>query len=373
MKKVLFLYKFLPQYRVDFFQKLKVSLREHDVDLQLIYGKLNSNDKLKKDDAIIDWAICIQNLTCVLGKTELIFQPVIKHLKNKDLVIVQPENKLLITFYLILARPFSKYKLGFWSHGKNMQKNVNSWENRIKMSYLSKCDWWFAYTHGVSKFLQEQKYPEKKITTVQNAIDTLTLQEEYAKISTAQADLLKFNLGITGSNTAIFCGGMYSEKRIDFILRSCLRIKESVPDFTMIFIGGGVESVKVQDAAIKHNWIHYLGPKFGKDRVPYFRISSIQLMPGAVGLGILDSFALQTPIVTTYGSFHGPEIDYLETGKNGVITNNNIEDYTRSIITILREDSYLELIKGCVNSATKYTMGNMVKNFTNGILECLVR
>ena len=61
-------------------------------------------------------------------------------------------------------------------------------------------------------------------------------------------------------------------------------------------------------------------------------MAAMQFMPGAVGLGILDSFALQTPMVTTTQNFHGPEIEYLENGKNGIITEDNIETYTNAII-----------------------------------------
>ena len=95
------------------------------------------------------------------------------------------------------------------------------------------------------------------------------------------------------------------------------------------------------------------------------------MMPGVVGLGILDSFALETPLITTLNPFHGPEIEYLENGINGIISNDNINDYSNSIIEVLKTEKYLELKEACKLSAEKYNVETMVKNFKNGILSVL--
>src|SRR4030042_788776 len=101
MKKVLILYKYLPQYRVDFFQQLRKTLSEHDIELQLIYGKSSKKDALKKDEADIEWAKFIPNKSLNIGNLQFIWQPCLRFLKDFDLVIVQPESKLILNYYLI--------------------------------------------------------------------------------------------------------------------------------------------------------------------------------------------------------------------------------------------------------------------------------
>jgi glycosyltransferase involved in cell wall biosynthesis len=164
---------------------------------------------------------------------------------------------------------------------------------------------------------------------------------------------------------------MYPNKRLDFIIEVCYRVRNEIPDFQMIFIGSGIDSYKVKEASDTNEWIRYVGPIFGIDRIKYFKISSIQLMPDFVGLSILDSFAMETPIVTTNTPIHGPEIEYLENGINSIITNGNLDDYSNSVIEVLKTEYYLELIKGCKLSAEKYTIEKMVENFKNGILSVL--
>ena len=171
--------------------------------------------------------------------------------------------------------------------------------------------------------------------------------------------------------TALFCGAMYPEKQLDFILETCYRVKQEIPDFHMIFIGSGIEADKVEKASQQNNWIHYLGSKFGKERVLYFKVSQIQLMPYSVGLGVVDSFALETPIITTSNPFHGPEIDYLVNGINGIMTADNLEVYAAKVVETLQQKSYLSLIEGCRASSANITLESMVNNFKEGILSCL--
>jgi L-malate glycosyltransferase len=371
MRKVLIVYKFLPEYRVDFYQHLKKKLLENDIELHLIYGKYGKIDALRGNEVQIEWAHYIPNRRLSLGRSETIWQPCLKHLKGKDLVIVQQENRLLLNYYLMLARHFSKFRLGIWGHVINMQNDPQSRGNRFRLFFIGKCDWWFGYTRSAKDFLVRNNFPENRITVVQNAIDTHALKKCYAEITNAEADELKKQLGITGNNVGIYCGAMYPDKDIDFILETCHLVRKEIPDFHMLFVGTGIEAAKVKKATECADWIHYIGPKYGRDRVIYFRISAIQIMPRLVGLCILDSFAMETPLITTEHPFHGPEIDYLENGINGIMTKDDIIEYSKVIVELFVTRKFMELIEKGKLASEKYTVENMAENFKNGILSCL--
>lgn len=369
--KILFTYRFLPQYKVDFFQQLRKKLAESSIDLQLVYGKRKTIESLRNDEVDIEWAKYVQNKSLRLGKIEFIWQPILKYLKGIDLLIIQPESKLILTYYAAFAKAFLKYKVAFWGHGRNMHSNINSFQNKFQRLFIKKCDHWFTYTSGGKKYLLENKFPENRITVTNNAIDTISLKNYYCDINEYELTRLKRELRFNSSRIGIYCGGMYPNKRLNFIIEVCHRVKKEIPDFEMIFIGSGIDSKIVKKASNNYEWIYYVGPKFGIDRVKYFKISSIQIMPYLVGLSILDSFALETPIITTNNPFHGPEIEYLEHGINGIITNDNIFEYSRTIIEVLKTKKYHNLIEGCKLSAEKYTVENMVESFKNGILSVI--
>ena len=372
MKKVLILYKFLPQYRVEFFEKLRVALLEEGVELNLIYGKLKNQDAKKNDERELPWASYRENKLIKLGSTELLWQPSLDKAKAADLVIVEQANKLLVNYVLILLSKLSPLKFAFWGHGMDMQNNPKSLKNRFKYFFLTHSDYWFAYTQGVKKLLIGKGVSTEKITVVDNAIDTLTLKSQYDAYSQTELSRLKNDLTIESENIALYCGGIYSNKRIDFLLEAAQLIRAAVPDFNLLFVGAGADQYKVEEAAKQHDWVHYIGPKFGRERVPYFKMSKLFLMPGLVGLAILDSFATQTPMVTTQYPFHSPEIEYLKNNENGLMTQDDIASYVKEVIELLTNENALDRLKaGCLESSTLYSTENMVQNFKNGVLKCL--
>jgi L-malate glycosyltransferase len=369
-KKVLIIQQIMPEYRVAFFALLKAELEKCGIALDLIYGAGNTVSDFKNDSAL-PWATRISSKSLSIGKLKLKWQPATKFLADKDLIIVEKANKLILNYYIIIARKFWKNRLGFWGHGRNLQANAQSPRNRINRLVLKKCDWWWAYTKGVKDFLIQNQYPPSRITVVQNSIDTHSLRMQLAEVDESEIVTLKKQFGITSNHTAIYCGRMYTEKRLSFILETCYLVKAKIPEFHMIFIGSGPDSKLAEIASASNNWIHFLGAISGRERVKYFKLASIQLIPGSVGLGILDSFALETPIITTIHSQHGPEIEYLENGINGIITRNTLEDYSKTVTDILNEYKYLELVEGCIRSSKEYSIEKMVENFKKGVVSCL--
>lgn len=77
-------------------------------------------------------------------------------------------------------------------------------------------------------------------------------------------------------------------------------------------------------------------------------------------------------MVTTTYPFHSPEIEYLENGKNGIITENDVTAYSNAIIDLMVSSSkYKDMVEYCKVCAQRYTLDVMVNNFKNGILHSL--
>ena len=130
--------------------------------------------------------------------------------------------------------------------------------------------------------------------------------------------------------------------------------------------------VRVQQAALQAPWIHCLGPKFGEEKALLLKMSDCFLLPGRVGLAILDAFAAGLPLITTNVPFHGPEVEYLEDGINGRMTENNVESYADSIVEILSDSDLNERLRhGASKSAKRYSIEVMVANCRHGILKCI--
>ena len=91
-----------------------------------------------------------------------------------------------------------------------------------------------------------------------------------------------------------------------------------------------------------------------------------------VGLGILDSFALGIPMVTTDCKIHSPEIAYLDSGRNGLMVADSEEAFIEGVERLLKNDELREkMVSACEVDTHRYSLDKMVENFTDGILSAL--
>jgi glycosyltransferase involved in cell wall biosynthesis len=372
-KKVAIVWRYLPEYRVPFYRGLKEFLAQRDVELQLIYGPGNG-DGLAEDEArtALPWAECVKHWSAAIGGIEACWQPYLSYLRDADLVIVEQANRLLLNYWLIAKRAFSRQKIAFWGHGRDLQTYPGTIRNAWKNLFVKHVDWWFAYSTEVREAIIKSGFVAERITNVQNTIDTSALLSVKAAISAQQLASLRKELGLGGGPVGIYCGRIYKEKRIEFLVEACFGIRKRIPSFELIIAGRGPDQDKIIAAAREAKWIHYVGPKFGATRVPYFLLSDISLVPGAVGLAIIDCFALEVPLMTTKFPYHGPEIGYLTNRENGLMTEDNLESYVAGVTGTLVDQQAVERLKsGCRAAASIYTMQVMIENFGGGVLSCL--
>ena len=170
----------------------------------------------------------------------------------------------------------------------------------------------------------------------------------------------------------LYCGGMYREKLLPQLISEAVSLNKEIPSLRLILIGSGAHGYLADEASQKHRWIHYPGPLFGRDKVFQYLLADYVWCPGSVGLGVLDSIALEVPMITTEYPGHGPEIAYLRNGKNGIMLKGEKEEWLPQLKQVL-EDSKLRqtLVKGCKRDATQFTLKRMVNNFAGGLLLAL--
>jgi glycosyltransferase involved in cell wall biosynthesis len=233
-------------------------------------------------------------------------------------------------------------------------------------------DWWFAYTDMSRQALARVGFPAGRVTVVNNAVDTANLRRLHSQVSVDDVARLRREHGLVGRHVGVFVGSLYAEKRIGFLLAAVREVRERVADFELLVVGAGPDQAMVQAFAREHPWCHYLGPRSGREKVTILAAAQVMLNPGLVGLGILDSFVCALPMVTTDCGLHSPEITYLESGVNGLMTPDDVTAYADAIVRLLSDGALAERMRtGCARSAPKYTVENMAERFLGGIEACL--
>ncbi|MEM1018884.1 MAG: glycosyltransferase family 4 protein [Sphingomonadales bacterium] len=358
----------LTHYRVPLFELLRRELAPFDIDLQLHVGNGTQAEQLKRDSGVLDWAKKIP--TRYFLKDRLCWQPVLKLARRSDLLIVTQENALLAN-HILLWQP-RLFKLAFWGHGANLQASAGfSFSERYKKWTTRQVDWWFAYTDLSVDLVCNAGFPEDRITCLNNAIDTSSLQDAIDNVTSAEVEALSADLNMTGGPVGMFLGSLYKHKRLDFLIKAATLIKRQIPDFHLVIVGDGPEKDHLRSLTKDHLWVHVVGPKHGKEKAAYLAIPDLILNPGLVGLNVLDSFAAGVPMVTTQCGIHSPEISYLS-DENGIITDNDVQSYSQACIDLMANRSERKRLSiGCKHSARQYSLESMSKNFAQGILSVL--
>lgn len=365
----------LPRYRIPFYDKVRSRLAEEGIAFDLVYGQPSGADTAKRDTGTIPWAKSINNRVLRVGRKELSWQPCLRYLRGADLVIVEQASRLLLNYVLLAGQRLGGPKVAFEGHGRNLKDHaVSRVGETVKRVVSRRPHWWFAYNDLSARIVRDLGFPTDRITAVQNTIDATALREQRARVTGAQLDDLRRQLHLTGTNVGVFTGGLYAEKRLEFLIAAAHEIRARIPDFELIIIGAGPEETVIAGAARREAWIHWVGPVFDEEKVPYFALARVALMPGLVGLAVVDSFALEVPMVAVDLPFHSPEIDYLVDGHNGIMLARGTtpSEYAESVAELLSDDALMEKLRaGCRASAETYTIEEMVDRFVGGIRQAI--
>ncbi len=369
MVKVCIVQRRLTHYRVPLFVALRELLAERGIQLELVVGQGTPAEEAKQDAGELPWARSIP--THYLAGGRLCWQPVQHHLAGADLVIVTQENKLIQNHLLMLAP--RRFKLAFWGHGANLQSdNPNGLKERFKRWTTNRVDWWFAYTQISAGLVEAAGFPDSRITVLNNAVDTAEMQRQRQSVTQEETHVLRESLGFGTGPVGVFVGSLYADKRLDFLFAAAEAIRREVPDFHLLIVGEGQERDKVEAWCVAHPWARWVGARFGREKVAYVSLAQVMLSPGALGLGVMDAFVCETPMITTDCGNHGPEIAYLENGINGVMTADDPNAYVEASVHLLSDTQALEALRlGCVTSAKEYTVENMARRFADGIADAI--
>lgn len=374
MSKVVILQYRLLHYRLGLFEQLRERCLARGIELHLVHGQPTRRELEKKDTGSLAWADVVENRYWEVGAADLLWQPFPAHLRDADLVVVMQESRLLSNYPLLLSRLWSKRKIAFWGHGANLQSDApNGLRERWKRLLLTKVDWWFAYTQMTADMVAKSGYPVNQITCLNNAIDTDAFRRELSAVSDIDLASARQALGISsGAPVGIFCGSLYPDKRLGFLVDAVDRIRRESPGFHCIVLGDGPSMPFMRDAAVSRPWLHLLGVTKGTKKALYFRLADFMLNPGLVGLHIVDAFCAGLVMMTTSNARHSPEIAYLRHGVNGFMCDGGVEEYAQSVLAIIRNPEKKNQIKAtALVDSERYTLNNMVDQFVDGIVDCL--
>jgi L-malate glycosyltransferase len=362
------------RYRRGFFDRLRDELARDGTRLALFHSNLTPEDDPRPDALEIPWAVHLPRRNVALGSRGLLWQPYHRALRSADLVVVEQAADLPLNYRLLVRQRLGGPRVAMYGHGRNFGEDPSRLGEAVKRRISREAHWWFAYTERSAAVVADLGYPPERVTVVNNAIDTdeLTADLRWARAGAARA--LRDELAIGDGPVGLFLGTLRGDKRLDLLLAAGERIVAERPDFHLLVVGGGAAQGELEARSPALPWLHVLGPRFGRDRATALAVADVTLIPGAVGLGVIDSIVAGAPLITSADSPHGPEIAYLNDGDNGrlVTGGGDPSRYAAAVLEVLGDQALLwHLVAGCERDAGRYTIDAMVARFADGIRRAL--
>lgn len=364
----------LHNYRVMFYEHLRSILADAGVRLRVVHGQGSAQDRAKGDLTRLSWSETLPVHTLKLGSRELLWQNGVRVARTSDLVVCEQASRLLLNYVLVATHPIWRHRIALWGHGKSLRSDVVAMGELVKRWLTKRAHWFFAYNQTSVDYVADLGFPTARITSLLNATDTKELREATATYDEAAIAAARAELGIRGDHVGVFIGGIYDLKRPQFLIAAAEEIRSLVDDFELLVIGKGPDELVVKDAAARYDWCHYIGPVFGVDRVRYGAVSDLFLLPGAIGLNIVDAFAMGLAVASVDLPYHGPEVEYLVDGVNGVMLERAATpaQYAAVVARILRDDDERARLRaGAEDAAKELTIEGMAQRFADGALQAL--
>jgi len=346
LQKIILFDQDLQPYRYLIYKRFKNEFKRYGFSLLVYFDKQNNN-KYFEEDYITGIDYSFKN-----------FKKVIR--KNKCSLIVQfvwLRYKFLLPF-MIWAR-FRRVKIILWSHGINLQKKNQPLFNLFYYLRQNLADALILYSPEQVKYIKTSK---NKIFIANN---TLNL-DELPVINKSQNEL-KNQYGYRNKKVLLFVGRLDVNNRS---IEDFLGLSDVLDDgYVIIIIGPGMESNAAKNITSQNSRIKYLGPFYDNQKVSeYYKMSDIFVMPGAIGLSIVQAFYYETPVLVQDVP-HGPEAFYLVEGENGYYYHKgDINDMKQKLRQMLKPAHYEELVNNCRRTvSTSAAFGNMLKGFEQAI------
>jgi glycosyltransferase involved in cell wall biosynthesis len=367
MSRVVILQEYVPQYRVPFFELLRDKGLECGIDIRVASGDAGSSLANRNDASSLSFGIPIQQVERQIAGRRVVVRRISHAIAGADLVILEQARRNVDAYRLLPSRRRNGPLVALWGHGKDFTRPTTLLDRRLSRWLTSKADWFFAYTAAGMNYVVADGFSSYKTTVVQNSIDSSALQESIERVTQFELERFAATHDLRGK-TALFIGALDESKRLGFLRDAAIDAHRQEPNFRLLLAGDGGMRPQVEEWAGAFSWMEYLGPLTGHEKAVALASSDVLSMPGRVGLVAVDSFAAGIPIVTTDWPWHAPEFEYLENGRNAIVTLDDSASYTEDLLRGLRDPDVLKVLRKAARSdCHKYSVETMSNNFIEGI------
>lgn len=360
MLKILWIAPNFNHYKARFLNHLA-----QDLDLTILSGsgRQGMGDVMIEDN----WSFKHDKISVSkkeFGKSKKVKNYLKLHFKEYDWILIPAEKKNLPLFLyaMKLRKKNASVRLFSYNHAQLKSKNslFGFFDYKLTKFFNNNLDRVVFYTEDACKqAIQQKLIKSSKAFWANNTVDNTEIEKYYT-----------YQLPPEEQLTILFIGRLIPSKRIADVINYYEVLKKRFGNLKLEIIGDGPENSIVKKKQNEDSNITWHGTLVDEDKIaPIMSRASLVFVPGLSGLSINHAFAYGRPYVTLEAPKHGPEISYLEHGKNGYILKDNLEESTTMMVDLLK---HYELLNSfCQHAREKgkqLSVQNWVKQITSSLL-----
>jgi glycosyltransferase involved in cell wall biosynthesis len=380
---------FIPHYRVRFYELLnKVEGTEYVV----FHGAPASGSGWIAAKGPFNFPNrWVENREVHLGGWLGVYQPVVGEILagGYDAVVLGHEVKFVSNILLALLCKARGIPVLYWGFGYHVKlgfgftlesKGWASWlAAQIKNGLTRLADGYLAYTKGGAERLGAIGLPPERTFVLQNTIDISGQCRIYDTLKDTDPQRLRQTLGFQPDSVVlVYIGRLLEAKQVNVLIEAVARINHQ-PDSKVaveaVIIGSGPTEKALKQQAGDDTAIRFLG-QINDDAVTarYLKVAAAVVIPGFVGLTVNHAFAQGRPIITRQHAMHGPEVEYISDGYNGLIVGGDIDTFVSTLARFVASpDWQVQLGDGALRSREGLRLESMVQQFAEAVKTTLAR
>jgi len=362
MKKVITLQRFLPHYRIEFYDRLSNKLKEEGVQLIALHSSKDAPEKeflqyikptfVKRINLLGADMVVKMSLPFILKK----FRP--------SLIVSEDISNLPNGLLMMLYSFFSGCRYGIAGLGKRTSNNNNIIKKMFSFfikAYRERADFFIAYSeYGAEYYRKYNKPAYPYFNSIIDPAEPLSDDE----LRTKYSDIKELRL--------LFVGRLEPFKRLDRLIKAA-----SLCDFKIVIDIIGDGSMMEEWEKIEHgenvvvNWHGRINR--AEEKKKFYKICHAGVMPGSGGLVIQELQANSVPVIAAYSD--GTEIDLIKKVNPDLfieeITVENLKDKIGYFYRMSVDDKIFAVQKSYDITVKKYNLNNMVSIYADAVLKNL--
>ena len=348
-KKIIFIQRVTADYRLPFFDILFEYFSKNDVEFLVYYSEPILGEKKQISSHLSRPYLKVLEIKYFrLKKHYFYYQSIPLNKLSKDTLIVHNEaSRSLSLYHVLLIKLLRNYKLTLYGNNRG--------HGFLLKSIISFSDGYLAYTKtaliNIKKkinicILNNSHISKSEVLKKRNSVKKLDCDPinillvariQPNKLLEEFLDIINYLRVTRKLNIAFKIVGAAKKEDVNLIKSFITDVDEYIPSVDFI------------------------------ERKKYFLWADMILMPGGIGLHVLDAWALKVPLVTYQNNTHGVELEYLKMISSDCITENLKQLKLFSEKFIVNEAFRCDIKDKFENNDLNFTVEKMSENFIKWI------